>query len=624
MMRKDTGTRRRLLRSVALVPALVCVLAATSSTSGADHESRHGHRAPVITSIGADDVANAVAIQPDRGENKTVVVGSSDGDMALARYHPDGSLDRTFGAHGNGVVTTAVGTGDDGAKAVAIDAIRRIVVAGYTHNGTNDDFAVARYDHDGRLDESFGGGDGVVTTAIGSDAVLSRAHGVALQGDKIVVVGGTCRMENPPHQQPAPVSEYVAVRYTAAGDLDVTEAGEQWLVTALAGRPVPPCKDTYFLSGVAIHDHRIVAVGSKPSASTKHIAVVAFASGALDPSFAGGVVTTPIGALSAATGVAIRPDGTAVVSGFAQRPGASRDSDFALVRLGPGGNLIGSGVTDLASPTDVANGVTLQTDGKVLLAGTSAGAFASVRYDAAGLLDPTFEGDGTAITSLGEPASAQAVAVNGCDVVVAGSTGTVGQRDFALVRYSGCPGSPLLSPSPVATPISPTQPVAAASKPGPPMQQPAPPGGTGGAPAPTAAANAGPAPSLGSAPAPSAAASVPGAQAPSSSLVAVGVATPNPPAVSGVPTRARQPSPAPTGASGSVPTQWLPQGAPDQVPPGYAMLRRDPDLGVAGLGAAAVALLLGTIFCFRNDRRAALRWAAASSGATGSRPRVAS
>ena len=53
------------------------------------------------------------------------------------------------------------------ASSVAIQSDGKIVAAGYSDNGSNDDFALVRYNTDGSLDASFDG-DGKVTTAIGS------------------------------------------------------------------------------------------------------------------------------------------------------------------------------------------------------------------------------------------------------------------------------------------------------------------------------------------------------------------------------------------------------------------------------------------------------------------------
>ena len=63
-------------------------------------------------------------------------------DLALVRYNPDGSLDHTF--NGPGKVTTAVGSDNDVATSMALQADGKILVAGYSFNGTDYDFALAR------------------------------------------------------------------------------------------------------------------------------------------------------------------------------------------------------------------------------------------------------------------------------------------------------------------------------------------------------------------------------------------------------------------------------------------------------------------------------------------------
>ena len=98
----------------------------------------------------------------------TVDNGSND-DFALVRYNTDGSLDTSFDSDGK--VTTAIGSGNDYARSVAIQSDGKIVAAGYSYNGSNYDFALVRYNTDGSLDTSFDS-DGKVTTAIGSGMTM--------------------------------------------------------------------------------------------------------------------------------------------------------------------------------------------------------------------------------------------------------------------------------------------------------------------------------------------------------------------------------------------------------------------------------------------------------------------
>jgi uncharacterized delta-60 repeat protein len=106
------------------------------------------------------------------------------GHFALARYQPDGELDRSFGE--GGTVDTAIG-GDALAQGLAIRDGARIVAAGFTTTGDQRDFVLARYQPAGKLDKHFGA-DGVVTTPFpGYDTEI---EGVAFQSDGKLVAGG--------------------------------------------------------------------------------------------------------------------------------------------------------------------------------------------------------------------------------------------------------------------------------------------------------------------------------------------------------------------------------------------------------------------------------------------------
>ncbi|MFN9503447.1 MAG: hypothetical protein ACK57J_02635, partial [Rubrivivax sp.] len=89
---------------------------------------------------------------------------------------------------GSGVVTTAIGTGLDQARAVVVQPDGKVLVAGETASGSGTVIALARYLADGTLDASFGGGDGIVPTAL--TGVLDRAEGLGLQADGTIVVVG--------------------------------------------------------------------------------------------------------------------------------------------------------------------------------------------------------------------------------------------------------------------------------------------------------------------------------------------------------------------------------------------------------------------------------------------------
>ncbi|MDZ4405029.1 MAG: delta-60 repeat domain-containing protein, partial [Prosthecobacter sp.] len=75
--------------------------------------------------------------------------------MAGGIHAAPGDLDTLFGTAGK--VTTSIGGGDDRGHAVVMQSDGKLVVAGYYYNGSNNDFAVVRYNADGTLDTSFNG-----------------------------------------------------------------------------------------------------------------------------------------------------------------------------------------------------------------------------------------------------------------------------------------------------------------------------------------------------------------------------------------------------------------------------------------------------------------------------------
>lgn len=142
----------------------------------------------VTTSINAlKDFGRGLAIQSD---GKIIVAGYSYTGtrdvFAIVRYNTDGSLDTTF--DGDGKVTTPIGTSGNRSHAVVIQNDGKIVTAGYSWNGTSNDFALIRYNSNGSLDTTFDS-DGIITVGFGS-TTNDRAFSVALQSDNKIIVAG--------------------------------------------------------------------------------------------------------------------------------------------------------------------------------------------------------------------------------------------------------------------------------------------------------------------------------------------------------------------------------------------------------------------------------------------------
>jgi uncharacterized delta-60 repeat protein len=94
-------------------------------------------------------------------------VGRSRKDFALARYNPNGKLDHSFS--GDGKQTTDFGHRADSARAAAIRPDGKILVAGRSGKA----LALARYTPAGKLDLTFSH-DGKQTSFLGGDELLDK------------------------------------------------------------------------------------------------------------------------------------------------------------------------------------------------------------------------------------------------------------------------------------------------------------------------------------------------------------------------------------------------------------------------------------------------------------------
>src|SRR4029079_12810350 len=93
----------------------------------------------------------------------------------------------------------------------------------------------------------------------------------------------------------------------------------------------------------------------------------------------------------------------------------------------------GKQTTDFGGFDDQATAVALQADGKIVAVGSGAnGDFALARYSAGGSLDTSFSGDGKQTTDFGAQDRATGVAVQSDGkIVVVGTTTEAGLRVFA-------------------------------------------------------------------------------------------------------------------------------------------------------------------------------------------------
>ncbi len=330
-------------------------------------DSSFGINGVDITSIGSsDDKAYSALIQPD---GKIIAAGYATENylhvFALVRYNEDGSLDNTFGS--NGIVTTAVGKSDDKIFSIAIQQDGKVIAAGtsYENNQGIYAFALARYNTDGSLDNTFGtnGIDTLYLEVSNNPLQNDEAKSVAIQGDGKIVIGGYSGNAK---------TDFSMVRFNVDGSTDNSFGLKGVVLT-----PIGTGWDV--VSSVAIQGNgKIVAAGYTETGYYLYgFALARYnTDGSLDNTFGtNGIVTTAIENSSQVNSVAIQSDGKIVVSGWSND---GSHTYFALARYNTNGSLDNTfgtnGITTTPFYFDFDNkaySVAIQSDGKIVAAGAA-------------------------------------------------------------------------------------------------------------------------------------------------------------------------------------------------------------------------------------------------------------
>ncbi len=389
-------------------------------------DGNFGNMGHALTDLGGNDFIQAVAIQSD---GRIVVAGTYNYNFLLARYNSDGTLDSSFDTDGK--VVTDFGSSDF-VRALAIQSDGKIVAAGYASNGTNYDFALARYNVNGSLDtDNFGTGGKAIVDFGNQDYACT----VAIQSTGKIVVGGYKWSGSY-----ITYNDFALARFTTAGDLDTSfgENGDGKVITNLGN-------DDYAYAIALQSDNKIILAGYSGGTNTNCALARYTAEGVLDTTFDGDgeKIFDISGHPDALYGLAIQSDGKILAAGYSND---GNDADFVLARLsGTNGALDatfgtnGVTTTNIAGGSDQALSVAIQSDGKLVVVGNAEnGDFNIVRYNADGSLDATFDTDGIATTDFNnaeDHATSVTIQSNG-KIVVAGYVYDGGDYDFALARYN--------------------------------------------------------------------------------------------------------------------------------------------------------------------------------------------
>jgi uncharacterized delta-60 repeat protein len=181
------------------------------TSGGSTDTSFGGGDGVVVTDLGGDDLAFALAVGPDG----TILLAGTDGsDFAVARYTSVGAPDPAFNS--TGVVRTDFFGMEDVADGLAVTGPSgKVVVGGYAKTATGHAFAIARYTSAGAPDTTFSG-DGKVTARFGS--VDNQGQSLALDAKGRILIARTT-------QGPANL-DFAVGRFLRSGAPDTAFSGD--------------------------------------------------------------------------------------------------------------------------------------------------------------------------------------------------------------------------------------------------------------------------------------------------------------------------------------------------------------------------------------------------------------
>ena len=368
-------------------------------TKAQNVDNSFGINGKVHTSFGNFSVYfNALAMQND---GKVYAVGAKEGaffetnGIFISKYNTDGSLDTSFnnlGINGlPGYKEIGYGSNYEFCHTTVLQPDNKLVVAG----SSNGSFALARLNQNGDYDTDFSN-DGKVIFSFGAGNG-SKVNKLLLQLDgKIIAVGQAYSGTD---------YDFGITRFNIDGSLDTTFG-----VFGKAIVSIGPAND-FGQDAILQPDGKIIICGYSNNSLGNSFSIIRLnVDGTLDTSFASSgkiYYNIPNKSYCVAESIAIQTDGKILVAGHAE-------GDFALLRYNINGTLdntfgtSGFTTTDFGNSQDKVYAITINPNGKIILAGHSYDPsistfldFGIASYNADGSLDNTFDTDGKMTVSMG-------------------------------------------------------------------------------------------------------------------------------------------------------------------------------------------------------------------------------
>lgn len=424
-----------MIKKLLFTSAIFCALYVHAQNGILDPTFGSGGK--VVTSINpGEDKAYAVKIQSD---GKIVVAGMTNNattgkDFVCVRYFSNGTLDPSFGT--NGIKSYDLQTGsDDVAYSMDIQPDGKIILAGFSDNGSSKSAALIRIDSEGNLDSSFGNAGKVIVNLVSgrSDEIkVVKVH--ALSGN--IIVGGTTALTSTNAQG-------IIARFTSAGVLDTT-----FNTSGKLSLPNGSGSGTYYhiIEDLDLRPNgKITAVGwinqQGLQWSHNHYACRVNSNGTLDTSFSSDGVATVNGGFNAEDrtySLILNTDESFLFGGGGHLSTLQYDFIVSLFNAS-GSTVAGKALFDFgALMRDIAFGMGRDSNGKIVMVGSSfsntASSFALGRTNADYTIDNSFGTSGKVTTTFGNAHNeAFAMAIQPDNKIIAvGYTG----NDFAIARYT--------------------------------------------------------------------------------------------------------------------------------------------------------------------------------------------
>ena len=435
-----------------------------------------------IPTINSLSIGKVIVLQPDgnivmAGKFYDSVSGLQ--VVAVCRYLSSGTLDLSFGGSGTGKVTVQLNTGTtDGVSGIALQSDGKIVICGFQSfpfspgppiiPATSNIF-VLRLTTSGILDTGVGGFNlgsvggaapgylytrpADITSALSPSFFACSncsAEAIAMQtigATEYIVVGGAASIfaTIPPNPPSAPLAWYALARYTLSGILDTGFA-----VNGIRVHNTTPTTTEQYGIDLYVDSTQILLSGVKyfnpPPLVTAKMSVVKFdGNGTVDGFFGTGGSTEITNFFTSsqdrATAIQVQTDGKIILGGTSTNSGG-----VVITDLSPSYNLEGRTMV-------------IQPDDKIVLGGTwdilgtSPTSFALARYLTTGSLDTTFGLAGTGLIledidpTAGYVEEGHSLVIQPDGKILMGGVLNENQNEsgpqrFLLARYFGFPPFP--------------------------------------------------------------------------------------------------------------------------------------------------------------------------------------